>query len=224
MEQFELSSIMIDLGKSTSSYYLNLIIQFGYVSMFMSIFPAAVTYGFLSNMMMIILTEKAYSTIARRSLSRPIESIGVWNKIIEVMCFISTIVNAMLNVYTSNHLKEEFGGNEMKTLLIVIIAEHLIILFKFTLARLIPDVPFAIRMRLKNAKYLQNKAKEKRNNLKRRKKLKKVFSKIKTADRKNLHGFENFFKDMTLKSLPLELFVNKATAQIEKKKKKKSGK
>lgn len=205
---------MIDLGKSLDTYYMNLVIQFGYISMFMSIFPAAVTWGFIANLIMIILTEKAYSTIARRSLSIEMENIGTWNKIIEVMCFVSTFVNAMLNVYTSDSLRIDLERLNTEPLFVVIIIEHSIILLKYLLGTVIPDVPGAILKRLKNAKYLENMAKEKRNNLKRRKKLKEVYEKLTPMQKLKSKKFEDFMRDVTVKSLPLELFINKVTSKI----------
>lgn len=177
--------------------------------MFMSVFPAAVTWGFIANLVMVILTEKAYSTIARRSLSVELETIGVWNQIIEVMCFTSTFVNAMLNVYTSNSLTLDLSTASYDPLFFVICVEHFIIGLKFLLGRVIPDFPYAIFRRLENAKQLEIRAKEKREQLKKRRKMKKLYDRLDSVEKGKLKGFNHFIKDHNLRSLPMEIIMEK---------------
>lgn len=72
---------MVDFGPNLDNYMMNLAIQYGYIGMFMSVFPGAAVYGFLANIVIVVLTAKAYSSIARRSLSIEQETIGVWKEI-----------------------------------------------------------------------------------------------------------------------------------------------
>jgi len=168
MEQIEISRFMRDLGTKVDKNLMNLAMQFGYIGMFMCVFPAAAVWGFIANVIMIILTEKAYSKIARRSLSREMENIGVWNDVFMLISFISTVINAMFVAFTSQSMnpKESYGTNLQKAerrlavFIIVVLAEHSIIMFKYFLARVIPDIPTKIEKRRKNAIFLEQKAKE----------------------------------------------------------------
>ena len=160
MEQIERTRLMVDFGPNIDKYFMNLAIQYGYIGMFMSVFPAAATYGFISNVLIILLTAKAYAKISRRSLSIEQESIGVWKDIFMALSFISTIVNAMIIAFTSTAMKNIYGvDNSAKSLGIVILGEHIIIIFKYLISELIPDIPSRIRKRTKNEKYLESKAK-----------------------------------------------------------------
>jgi hypothetical protein len=173
---------MVDLGQSVNSYYTNLAIQFGYIAMFMCVFPAAITWGFLANLVMIILTEQSYSKIARRSLSKEIESIGVWNDIFLVFSFISTVVNAMIVTFTSKSVtRDYFDNNRFLTFLGVIAFEHFIIILKFLVSRIIPDIPKGVKKRRKNDQYLRRRAKEKEIARSRKKKVRGLMSRVKMS-------------------------------------------
>lgn len=159
LEQIEKTRFMVDTGKSVNKRYLFLAIQFGYIGMFMPVFPLAATFAFLANTVMIQLTAKSYSTIARRSLSMEMETIGVWNDIFFVMTFLSSVVNAMFVAFTSTSMQIYFDS-KITIIIVVLLAEHFIIMVKFALGKLIPDIPGSIRKRRQNANYLEIKAKQ----------------------------------------------------------------
>lgn len=154
-----MTRFMYNTGKKIDKRYLALAIQFGYIGMFMPVFPLAALWGFLANTVMIQLTAKFYSTIARRSLSMEMESIGVWNDIFLAMSFLSTVVNAMFVAFTSSSIQRWFDS-KVTILIVVLFAEHFIIMIKFLIGKLIPDIPVKIRQRRQNADYLEKKAKQ----------------------------------------------------------------
>jgi len=61
-------------------------------------------WAFIANAVIVIMTAKSYSMIARRSVSVEAESIGVWKEIFIAMSFISTVVNASIQAFPSSAL------------------------------------------------------------------------------------------------------------------------
>jgi hypothetical protein len=79
---------------------------------------------------------------------RPKEAanIGTWRKILEIISYLAVVTNCGILVWTSDELnkyaKDEHGNVSIYTkLLIGVILEHAIFLFKFFLAEFIPDAP-----------------------------------------------------------------------------------
>jgi hypothetical protein len=132
---------MVDFGPNLDDYLMNLAIQYGYIGMFMSVFPAASTWGFLANVVIVGLTAASYTKIARRSLSAQQESLGVWIDIFMTISFISTVVNAMIVAYTSNALESFYKiSDRSQVLLIAVFAEHIIIISKYLIDKLVPEI------------------------------------------------------------------------------------
>jgi hypothetical protein len=212
MEQIERTRLMYDFGLKIDKYFMNLAIQYGYIGMFMSVFPAAAVWGFIANVVIVILTAKSYSKIARRSLSIEQESIGVWNKIFMSLSFISTIVNAMIIAFTSKAMSKIYGfDDKVQALGIVILGEHIIIIFKYLISELIPDIPSRISKRTQNEKFLERNAKKLINEKRNRKFAKAAMGKIFKQD--NSSKILSFLKEKDLlkqikKATPLEEFMN----------------
>ena len=170
-----MTRFMMDMDSTIDKSFMNLAIQYGYLGMFMPLFPAAAFFGFLSNVVIIILTAKSYSSIAKRSLSRQIETIGVWNDIFAMMSFVSTIVNALIVAFTAtsmqkvldnvtrnsqnSDIKRWFDDNNRAAILVVVfLAEHSIIIFKYAITKLIADIPQRIQKRKNYAEYYEQMA------------------------------------------------------------------
>lgn len=147
---------MVDFGPNLDDYLMNLAIQYGYIGMFMSVFPAASTWGFLANVVIVGLTAASYTKIARRSLSAQQESLGVWIDIFMTISFISTVVNAMIVAYTSNALESFYKiSDKSQVLLIAVFAEHIIIISKYLIDKLVPEIQSEIRDKVSEEHYLK---------------------------------------------------------------------
>ena len=175
-----MSRFMMDMDKSIETSFMNLAIQYGYLGMFMPLFPAAAFFGLISNVAITTLTARAYSNIAKRSLSREVESIGVWNDIFMIISFVSTVVNALIVAFTATKMESILGDITTRSrnstlqswftanakayiLVVVFLAEHSIIIFKYTLSKLIPDIPERIRVRKNHTEYFEQMAQERIN-------------------------------------------------------------
>jgi hypothetical protein len=69
-EQVQRTAIMVDLDLSIDGFYLSMLIQFTYVSLYHGILPLSSLFLFLSNLAVIFITERMYSYITKRSLSK----------------------------------------------------------------------------------------------------------------------------------------------------------
>ena len=120
--------------------------------MFMTVYPASSIFGFIGNNINIWLTTKTYANITRRSHSRQMENLGVWNDLFMIISFMSTIVNAGLLVFTSEEMFKLYAEeeNDYRDFFIAVIAEHSVILLKFLLDRVIPDIPLWVRFPFAN--------------------------------------------------------------------------
>ena len=131
-----------------SNNYMDLVTQFGYVAMFSTVFP-------LTPLMMLgfnWLTLKAiYLEFEFEKRSMPEVSIGIGKNLdmIDLLQFVSVIVNCAL-IYFTNNSTERFitnrffddldAGTELVYfLLLVIFVEHFIILVRMLLAECIED-------------------------------------------------------------------------------------
>lgn len=156
-EQIERSRFMVDFGLDLDKFYMNMAIQYGYLGMFLQVFPGAAVWAFIANAVIVIMTAKSYSMIARRSVSVEAESIGVWKEIFIAMSFISTVVNASIQAFPSSALSQFYGvESKFAGLGIVVLAEHILIIFKYLLTQLISDTPNSVEKRVKNEEYLRD--------------------------------------------------------------------
>lgn len=130
--------------------------------MFMQVFPGAAVWSFLSNLIIVLLTGRSYSSIARRSVSIESDSIGMWQDIFIGISFISTVVNACILAFPSNALQKYYGFESKLTVLAIsVLGEHIMIAFKFMLELLIPDTPTTVEKKIRDEEYLRNLINEK---------------------------------------------------------------
>lgn len=138
---------MIDMTSNVDGFFLALTIQFGYVNIFHGVFPLSSLFIALSNLFIIFITERMYSTITKRSLSQQVESIGIWNQIFESIGFISVLASAFIAAYTTDTLDDYFDGNKATVLLVILVCEHFILGMRYFISKLINLTPPWVRKR-----------------------------------------------------------------------------
>jgi len=100
-EQVQRTAIMVDLDHSIDGFYLTMLKQFTYVSLYHGILPLSSLFLFLSNLAVIFITERMYSYITKRSLSKQIKDIGIWNEVFEAVGLLCIIGSAFITTYTT---------------------------------------------------------------------------------------------------------------------------
>ncbi|XP_054911528.1 anoctamin-2b isoform X3 [Poeciliopsis prolifica] len=84
--------------------YMEMIIQFGFVSLFVASFPLAPLFALLNNVIEIRLDARKFVTELRRPVTARAKDIGVWYNILSGMGKLSVIINAFVISFTSDFI------------------------------------------------------------------------------------------------------------------------
>uniref|UniRef100_A0A8C2FRH9 Anoctamin n=1 Tax=Cyprinus carpio TaxID=7962 RepID=A0A8C2FRH9_CYPCA len=135
--------------------YIELLVQFGYLSLFSCVYPLTAPLLLLNNLTEIRTDAYKLCKLFNKPFSAPVANMGVWQPAFEVLSFISVMSNCWL-LLLSPHVKElteDAGLSSSKVLVIAIIVEHVLIMVKMILAFMIPDEPDWVRIKREQIEY-----------------------------------------------------------------------
>ncbi|XP_010882344.2 anoctamin-10 [Esox lucius] len=131
------------------SEYIELLVQFGYLSLFSCVYPLTAVFLLINNVLEIRGDAYKICKLFRKPFSAPVSNMGVWQTAFEVLGFVSVISNCWLLLLSPR--VQEFclqGGISSKNILLfAILVEHVLILIKMVLAFMIPDEPDWVRIK-----------------------------------------------------------------------------
>ncbi|XP_030373026.1 anoctamin-4 [Scaptodrosophila lebanonensis] len=84
--------------------YLEMILQYGFVTLFVAAFPLAPLFALLNNVAEIRLDAYKMVTQARRPLAERVEDIGAWYGILRIITYAAVVSNAFVIAYTSDFI------------------------------------------------------------------------------------------------------------------------
>ncbi|KAM8938949.1 anoctamin-1 isoform 1-T1 [Pelodytes ibericus] len=84
--------------------YMEMIIQFGFVTLFVASFPLAPLFALLNNIIEIRLDAKKFITELRRPVAVRAKDIGIWYNILRGVGKLSVIINAFVISFTSDFI------------------------------------------------------------------------------------------------------------------------
>ncbi|XP_036390887.1 anoctamin-1a isoform X2 [Megalops cyprinoides] len=84
--------------------YMEMIIQFGFVTLFVASFPLAPLFALLNNIIEIRLDAKKFVTELRRPVAARAKDIGIWYNILRGIGKVAVIVNAFVISFTSDFI------------------------------------------------------------------------------------------------------------------------
>jgi len=84
--------------------YLEMVIQYGFITIFVCAFPLAPFFAFCNNVLELRLDAKKILIQHRRPIAQKVQSIGVWFDIMETLGRISIITNAFIIALTSEFI------------------------------------------------------------------------------------------------------------------------
>ncbi|PAA91474.1 hypothetical protein BOX15_Mlig021551g3 [Macrostomum lignano] len=87
--------------------YLEMVLQFGFITIFVAAFPLAPFFALLNNWLEIRLDASKLVCETRRPVSERAQDIGVWFTLLDVIVQLSVISNAFLIAFTSEFLPKE---------------------------------------------------------------------------------------------------------------------
>ncbi|XP_034248774.1 anoctamin-1-like isoform X2 [Thrips palmi] len=84
--------------------YLEMVLQYGFVTIFVAAFPLAPFFALLNNVLEMRLDAKKLLTFYRRPVSQRVRDIGVWYRILDSIGKLSVITNGCIIAFTSNFI------------------------------------------------------------------------------------------------------------------------
>jgi anoctamin-7 len=84
--------------------YLEMVLQFGFITIFVAAFPLAPLFALLNNWVEIRLDAQKFVCETRRIVAERAENIGIWFKILDMLAHLAVISNAFLIAFTSEFL------------------------------------------------------------------------------------------------------------------------
>ena len=129
--------------------YLEMTIQFGYISLFAAALPLAPLLAFANNI--IEVRADAYKLVrgCRRPLPWQAGDIGVWWTILQIISVASVITNVALVGLTTNGLSILMPSTSHAVqIAILIAAEHALLMAKYLLAVTVPNRPEWLELRI----------------------------------------------------------------------------
>ncbi|XP_077297344.1 anoctamin-5-like isoform X2 [Arctopsyche grandis] len=96
---------LIDFGpRGLFDEYLEMILQYGFVTLFVSAFPLAPFFALLNNVLEMRLDAKKFLKYYKRPVPCRVRNIGVWFSIMDVLGKLSVISNAFMIAFSSNFI------------------------------------------------------------------------------------------------------------------------
>ncbi|CAN0395161.1 unnamed protein product [Lampetra fluviatilis] len=144
--------------EDTFQDYLEMFIQFGYVTLFSSTFPLTALFAFLNNLAEIRTDAFKLCTALQRPFGQRVKNIGMWQNIMEAMGVIAIVVNCAL-ISKGGHLERLFPWLPFNTSLLLVVAlEHFALLIKYVIHMAIPDIPYWVLERMAQLEFQRREA------------------------------------------------------------------
>ncbi|CAK9797502.1 Ano1 [Anthophora plagiata] len=84
--------------------YLEMVLQYGFVTIFVAAFPLAPFFALLNNVLEMRLDAKKLLKMYRRPVGQRVINIGIWYRILDSISKLSVITNAFIIAFTSNFI------------------------------------------------------------------------------------------------------------------------
>ena len=153
-EQFELAEY--DVLTGTFEDYSELVIQFGYATMFAAAFPLAPVVALVANWIELRVDGFKLCTITRRPQPVGQEDIGTWLSILQIMSAIGTAFNIALFCFTGDF--ELLRDKSMTFRFILFIClEHAMLFIQYVIAEILPDVPRPVAVQMERGRFMVEK-------------------------------------------------------------------
>ncbi|KAM8893023.1 anoctamin-10 [Spinachia spinachia] len=135
--------------------YIELLVQFGYLSLFSCVFPLTAVLLLLNNITEIRTDAYKICKLFQKPFSPPAANMHVWQIAFEVLSFVSVVSNCWLLLLSPwlQNLCREGGWSSTNVLLVAVLVEHVLILVKVVLSVLIPDKPDWVQKKMEHIEF-----------------------------------------------------------------------
>ncbi|XP_030844356.1 anoctamin-4-like isoform X4 [Strongylocentrotus purpuratus] len=117
-EQWEQDADLADLGpRGLFKEYLEMVVQFGFSTIFVAAFPLAPLFALLNNLVEVRLDAYKFISQLRRPVAKRAQDIGAWYAILVTVGNLSVLTNALVIAFTSEFIPRQvfkyyYGGPE----------------------------------------------------------------------------------------------------------------
>ena len=134
--------------------YLDQIVIFGYMTLFIAACPGAVFLGFIS--LMLEMRGDLWMMLHRyqRPVPQRVESIGLWRNIMEFMIIIAVCTNAGICIFTMTTFEKYTQFQRMG---IFILFQYFVFMSQYVISMLIPDDPREVTIQRQRQDFLAKK-------------------------------------------------------------------
>jgi len=140
--------------EGTLDEYGEMVIQYGYLTLFAASFPLAPLLALVNNLVEIRTDAYKWLMVYNKPFYRGADDIGGWYNILEVLSVIAVITNSLLIAFSFNALYAVLNSPYL-VLWTVVILEHLVFLAKYIISTIVPDVPQNLRAVIAKQQYIQ---------------------------------------------------------------------
>ena len=149
--------------------YIEMLIQFGYITLFASAFPLASFVAIFANVVEYRSDCWKLSRVCRRPNVVKTDGIGMWKTLLKMMVSLSALTNCLIFAFTSsqlrqfipeNYISDEFGRPALKTgaaeetMLLMLAMEHSLIVLAALIKSVVPKVPQHVKNEISKRDYL----------------------------------------------------------------------
>ncbi|CAG8462988.1 441_t:CDS:10 [Funneliformis mosseae] len=147
---------------SVQEEYTELVLQFGFLTLFGPAFPLASLFAFLNNFSEIRSDAFKYIHLSRRPFCGQAQDLGAWEPILQLISLLSVLTNAIIIAFYSTWMTDKFekhlGQDNPDRLLVarltfIILFEHLVFGIKTIFTYIISDIPKEVRIAIEREQY-----------------------------------------------------------------------
>ncbi|XP_077372541.1 anoctamin-10 isoform X2 [Festucalex cinctus] len=135
--------------------YIELLVQFGYLSLFSCVYPLTAVLLLINNVMEIRSDAYKICKLFRKPFSAPVANMGVWQIAFEILSFVAVVSNCWLLTLSPQlqRMRHEGQMSSADIMVIAVMAEHVLIIVKVIVAALIPDEPGWVQKKRAHMQY-----------------------------------------------------------------------
>jgi len=149
---------------------MEIVIQFGYVTLFASAYPLASLVALVANWVEIRSDCFKLAKVCRRPRSYRADGIGIWNTMLSCIVWMSALTNCLIVGFTSDQLKEIFPNFYMVdthgdthlvhdkgwiAVFVIFGLERLMILIGLMIYAIVPEVPEDVHDEVERLQYVR---------------------------------------------------------------------
>jgi Calcium-activated chloride channel len=151
---YEREALRVD-WPGTFEEYSEMVIQYGYITLFAAVFPLAPLLALLNNIVEIRTDAAKMLTQHNRPHYAGAQDIGSWYGILDVMGFFAVATNCLLIGFSYSPIYKIVNENTFQVFAVVVLMEHFLLACKYLIAFMIPDVPAAVGHERARADYVK---------------------------------------------------------------------